>query len=47
MDKDEFDEGMYKSSDIYGLPEEAKLQKEYQEYLTKWPDEIHQQQNSK
>src|SRR5579863_3782426 len=45
--KMKFDEGKYKSSDIYGSPKDPKLQKEYQEYLKKRLDEIHQQQNSK
>ena len=45
--KMKFDEGKYKSSDIYGSPKDPKLQKEYQEYLKKRLDEIHQQQKSK
>ena len=45
--KMKFDEGKYKSSDIYGSPKDPKLQKEYQEYLKKRLDEIHQRQNSK
>jgi 4-hydroxy-4-methyl-2-oxoglutarate aldolase len=45
--KMKFDEGKYKSSDIYGSPKDPKLQKEYQEYLKKRLGEIHQQQNSK
>jgi 4-hydroxy-4-methyl-2-oxoglutarate aldolase len=38
-----FDEGKYKSSEIYGSPKDPKLQKEYQEYLKKRLDEIHKQ----
>jgi 4-hydroxy-4-methyl-2-oxoglutarate aldolase len=45
--KMKFDEGKYKSSEIYGSPKDPKLQKEYQEYLKKRLDEIHQQENSK
>ena len=45
--KMKFDEGKYKSSDIYGAPKDPKLQKEYQEYLKRRLDEIHQQQTSK
>lgn len=45
--KMKFDEGKYKSSDIYSSPKDPKLQKEYQEYLKQRLDEIHQQQNSK
>jgi regulator of RNase E activity RraA len=41
-----FDEGKYKSSEIYGSPKDPKLQKEYQEYLKKRLDEIHKRQNS-
>jgi len=42
--KMKFDEGKYKSLDIYSSPKDPKLQKEYQEYLKKRLDEIHQQQ---
>jgi 4-hydroxy-4-methyl-2-oxoglutarate aldolase len=46
--KKKFDEGKYKSSEIYGSPSDPKLLKEYQDYLKKRLDEIHQQQrNSK
>jgi len=45
--KMKFDEGKYKSSEIYGSPKDPKLQKEYQEYLKKRLDEIHQQENTK
>jgi len=41
--KMKFDEGKYKSSEIYGSPKDPKLQSEYQEYLKKRLDEIHQQ----
>jgi 4-hydroxy-4-methyl-2-oxoglutarate aldolase len=33
--KKKFDEGKYKSSDIYGSPHEESLKKEYQDYLEK------------
>jgi regulator of RNase E activity RraA len=36
-----FDEGKYKSSDIYSSPKDPELQKEYKEYLQKRLDEIH------
>ena len=42
--KMKFDEGKYKSLDIYSSPKDPKLQKEYQEYLKKRLDEIHRQQ---
>jgi 4-hydroxy-4-methyl-2-oxoglutarate aldolase len=45
--KMKFDEGKYKSSEIYGSPSDPKLKAEYQEYLKKKLDEIHQQRNSK
>jgi regulator of RNase E activity RraA len=35
-----FDEGKYKSSDIYGSPRDPQLKKEYQEYLAKRLAEI-------
>ena len=35
-----FDEGKYKSSDIYGSPHDPQLKKEYQEYLAKRLAEI-------
>src|ERR1700685_205628 len=41
--KMKFDEGKYKSSEIYSSPKDPKLQKEYQEYLKKRLNEIHQQ----
>ena len=39
-----FDEGKYKSSEIYGSPKDPALQKEYREYLKKRLEEIHKQQ---
>ena len=44
--KKKFDEGKYKSSEIYGSPSDPKLKLEYQEYLKKRLDEIHKQRNS-
>jgi 4-hydroxy-4-methyl-2-oxoglutarate aldolase len=44
--KKKFDEGKYKSSEIYGSPSDPKLQQEYQEYLKKRLEEIHKQRNS-
>jgi 4-hydroxy-4-methyl-2-oxoglutarate aldolase len=41
-----FDEGKYKSAEIYGSPKDPKLQQEYRDYLKKRLDEIHKQQNS-
>jgi len=38
--KKKFDEGKYKSSEIYGSPADPKLKQEYQEYLTKRLKEI-------
>jgi regulator of RNase E activity RraA len=35
-----FDEGKYKSSEIYGSPRDPELKKEYQEYLKKRLEEI-------
>src|SRR5438552_10628045 len=45
--KKKFDEGKYKSSEIYSTPADPKLQQEYQEYLKKRLDEIHKQRSSK
>jgi len=45
--KMKFDEGKYKSSDIYSSPKDPKLQKEYEEYLKRRLDEIRREQNSK
>ena len=42
--KKKFDEGKYKSSEIYGSPKDPALQKEYREYLKKRLDEIHKQE---
>lgn len=44
--KRKFDEGKYKSSDIYGTPSDPKLLKEYQEYLKKRLEELHKQRES-
>ena len=41
--KKKFDEGKYKSSEIYGSPKDPKLQKEYKEYLKKRLEEIRKQ----
>jgi 4-hydroxy-4-methyl-2-oxoglutarate aldolase len=38
-----FDEGKYKSSEIYGTPKDPALKKEYEEYLKKRLDEIRRQ----
>ena len=38
-----FDEGKYKSSDIYGTPKDPELKKEYDEYLKKRLEEIRRQ----
>jgi 4-hydroxy-4-methyl-2-oxoglutarate aldolase len=43
--KKKFDEGKYKSSEIYSSPKDPKLQQEYREYLKKRLDEIHKQQS--
>ncbi len=45
--KKKFDEGKYKSSEIYGSPSDPKLQQEYQEYLKKRLEEIRSQRNSR
>ena len=45
--KKKFDEGKYKSSEIYGSPSDPKLQQEYKEYLKRRLDEIHKQRSSK
>ena len=44
--KKKFDEGKYKSSEIYGSPKDPRLQEEYREYLKKRLDEIHKQRSS-
>ena len=41
--KKKFDEGKYKSSDIYGSPKDPELKKEYAEYLKKRLAEIRQE----
>jgi len=41
--KKKFDEGKYKSSEIYGSPSDPKLKQEYQEYLKKRLEEIRSQ----
>lgn len=45
--KKKFDEGKYKSSEIYSSPKDPKLQQEYRDYLKKRLDEIHKEENSK
>jgi 4-hydroxy-4-methyl-2-oxoglutarate aldolase len=45
--KKKFDEGKYKSSEIYGSPTDPKLKQEYQDYLKRRLDEIHKQANAK
>lgn len=45
--KKKFEEGKYKSSEIYGSPSDPKLQQEYQEYLKRRLEEIHKQRGSK
>jgi 4-hydroxy-4-methyl-2-oxoglutarate aldolase len=45
--KKKFDEGKYKSSEIYSTPTDAKLKQEYQEYLKKRLEELHNQRSSK
>lgn len=44
--KKKFDEGKYKSSEIYGSPKDPKLKKEYEEYLKKRLEEIRKQRES-
>ena len=41
--KRKFDEGKYKSSEIYGSPTDPKLKQEYEEYLKKRLEELHRQ----
>ena len=43
--KKKFDEGKYKSSDIYSTPTDPKLQQEYQEYLKRRLEEIRKQRS--
>ena len=45
--KKKFDEGKYKSSEIYGSPSDPKLQQEYREYLKRRLEEIRKQRSSK
>ncbi|HEY7351368.1 MAG TPA: hypothetical protein VH596_01255, partial [Terriglobales bacterium] len=45
--KKKFAEGKYKSSEIYGSPKDPKLKQEYQEYLKKRLQELHQQRGEK
>jgi len=45
--KRKFDEGKYKSSEIYGSPKDPKLQQEYKDYLKKRLDEIHKQRSAR
>jgi 4-hydroxy-4-methyl-2-oxoglutarate aldolase len=44
--KRKFDEGKYKSSEIYGSPNDPKLQEEYKEYFKKRMEEIRSQRQS-
>jgi 4-hydroxy-4-methyl-2-oxoglutarate aldolase len=44
--KKKFDEGKYKSSEIYGSPKDPKLQQEYKDYLKKRLEEIRSQRAS-
>ena len=44
--KKKFDEGTYKSSEIYGSPSDPKLKKEYEEYLKKHLEEIRKQREA-
>ena len=44
--KKKFDEGKYKSSEIYSTPSDPKLLKEYQEYLKKRLEELHKERSS-
>ena len=45
--KKKFDEGKYKSSEIYSTPSDPKLLQEYQEYLKKKLEEIRKQRSPK
>ena len=45
--KKKFDEGKYKSSEIYSTPSDPKLLQEYQEFLKKRLEEIRKQRNQK
>ncbi len=45
--KKKFDEGKYKSSEIYSTPADPKLKQEYQEYLKKRLEELQKQRSAK
>ena len=45
--KKKFDEGKYKSSEIYSTPSDPKLLQEYQEFLKKRLEELRKQRNAK
>jgi len=45
--KKKFDEGKYKSSEIYGSPTDPKLKQEYKEYLKKRLEEIQKHRSPK
>lgn len=45
--KKKFDEGKYKSSEIYSTPGDPKLSQEYQEFLKKRLEELRKQRNEK
>jgi 4-hydroxy-4-methyl-2-oxoglutarate aldolase len=45
--KKKFEEGKYKSTDIYGSPKDPMLQKEYEEYLKKRLEEIRKSRQHK
>ena len=45
--KKKFDEGKYKSSEIYGSPTDPKLQQEYKDYLKRRLEEIQKERNAK
>jgi len=45
--KKKFDEGKYKSSEIYSTPSDPKLLQEYQEYLKRRLEELRKQRNLK
>jgi 4-hydroxy-4-methyl-2-oxoglutarate aldolase len=45
--KKKFAEGKYKSSEIYSTPTDPKLRQEYQEYLKKRLEQLHQERGAK
>jgi 4-hydroxy-4-methyl-2-oxoglutarate aldolase len=45
--KKKFDEGKYKSSEIYGSPTDPKLQQEYKDYLKRRLEEIQKERTAK